>query len=83
MHHPFTAPADGDEDLLDTDPGKARAKAHDMVLNGVEVGGGSVRIHQADIQEKVFDIIGFSKEQMKFYGGVVLALGALMFYLGF
>ncbi len=45
MHHPFTAPADGHEDLLDTDPGRARAKAHDMVLNGWELGGGSVRIH--------------------------------------
>ena len=54
MHHPFTSPADGHEDLLETDPGAARAKAHDMVLNGWEIGGGSVRIHRQDVQSKVF-----------------------------
>ncbi len=63
MHHPFTMPMDEDLALLDTDPGKVRAKAYDIVLNGVELGGGSVRIFQEDIQEKMFEVLGFSKEQ--------------------
>ena len=63
MHHPFTMPMDEDIPLLDTDPGKVRAKAYDIVLNGVELGGGSVRIHQSDIQEKMFEMLGFTKEQ--------------------
>ena len=54
VHHPFTSPKDGHEDLMDTDPGKCLAKAYDMVLNGWELGGGSVRIHRADVQSKVF-----------------------------
>jgi aspartyl-tRNA synthetase len=54
VHHPFTAPKDGHEDLMDTDPGACIAKAYDMVLNGWEMGGGSVRIHRADVQSKVF-----------------------------
>lgn len=62
MHHPFTMPMEEDLDLLDTNPGAARAKAYDIVLNGTELGGGSIRIHQADVQEKMFDIIGLSKE---------------------
>ena len=62
MHHPFTMPMEADIPLLDTDPGKVRAKAYDIVLNGTELGGGSVRIHQDDIQEKMFEIIGLSKE---------------------
>lgn len=62
MHHPFTMPMDEDLALLDTDPGKVRAKAYDIVLNGTEVGGGSVRIFQSDVQEKMFQILGFSKE---------------------
>ncbi len=62
MHHPFTMPMDEDLPLLDTDPGKVRAKAYDIVLNGCEVGGGSVRIFQSDIQEKMFSVLGFSKE---------------------
>jgi aspartyl-tRNA synthetase len=68
MHHPFTAPADGDEDLLETDPGAARAKAHDIVLNGWEIGGGSVRIHRRDVQQKVFRAlaIGPDEAQAKF-----------------
>jgi len=68
MHHPFTAPADGHEDKLDSDQGSARAKAHDMVLNGWEIGGGSVRIHRADVQQKVFRAlnIGADEAQAKF-----------------
>ena len=63
MHHPFTMPMDEDLALLDTDPGKVRAKAYDIVLNGVELGGGSVRIFQNDVQEKMFEVLGFTKEQ--------------------
>ena len=62
MHHPFTMPMEEDLELLDTDPGKVRAKAYDIVLNGTELGGGSVRIFQNHIQEKMFEIIGLSKE---------------------
>ncbi len=62
MHHPFTMPMDEDIPLLDTDPGKVRAKAYDITLNGTEIGGGSVRIYQGEIQEKMFEILGFSKE---------------------
>ncbi len=62
MHHPFTMPMEEDLDLIDTDPGKVRARAYDIVLNGTELGGGSVRIHQNDIQEKMFHALGFSKE---------------------
>ncbi len=62
MHHPFTMPMDEDLHLLDTDPGKVRAKAYDIVLNGTEVGGGSVRIFQSDVQEKMFSVLGFTKE---------------------
>ena len=63
MHHPFTMPMDEDLELLDTDMGKARAKAYDIVLNGVELGGGSVRIHQDEVQEKMFGLLGFTKEE--------------------
>ena len=63
MHHPFTMPMDEDLALLDTDPGMVRAKAYDIVLNGVELGGGSVRIFQDDVQEKMFEVLGFTKEQ--------------------
>ena len=62
MHHPFTMPMEEDLKLLDTDPGAVRAKAYDIVLNGVELGGGSVRIFQSDVQEKMFEVLGFSKE---------------------
>ncbi|MFA6198516.1 MAG: aspartate--tRNA ligase [Patescibacteria group bacterium] len=64
-HHMFTAPREEDVPLLDSNPSKVRAYQHDMVLNGVEVGGGSIRIHQSAIQEKIFDIIGFTKDQKK------------------
>jgi len=62
-HHPFTMPLDEDIHMLDTDPGKVRAKAYDIVLNGTEIGGGSVRIYQSDIQEKMFQVLGFTKEE--------------------
>ena len=63
MHHPFTMPMEEDLHLIDSDPGAVRAKAYDIVLNGNEIGGGSVRIHQNDIQEKMFDVLGYNKEQ--------------------
>jgi len=59
----FTAPHPDDVKLLDSDPGKVRGLQHDLVLNGYEVGGGSIRIHQSQVQEKIFELIGFSKEQ--------------------
>ncbi len=62
MHHPFTMPMDEDWQYIDSDPGRVRAKAYDIVLNGVEIGGGSVRIHQNDIQEKMFEVLGLSKD---------------------
>ncbi|MCC5438274.1 aspartate--tRNA ligase [Clostridium botulinum] len=62
-HHPFTAIMDEDIDLLDTDPGKVRAKAYDIVLNGEELGGGSIRIHDSKLQEKMFSVLGFTKEK--------------------
>ena len=63
MHHPFTMPMEEDWQYIDSDPGRVRAKAYDIVLNGTELGGGSVRIHQDDIQEKMFEVLGFTKEQ--------------------
>jgi len=72
MHHPFTAPADGHEDLLDKDPGRARAKAHDMVLNGSEIGGGSVRIHRQEVQSKVFRALNIGPEEAEAKFGFLL-----------
>ena len=63
MHHPFTMPMEEDLQYIDSDPGRVRAKAYDIVLNGNEIGGGSVRIHQDDIQEKMFECLGFTKAQ--------------------
>ncbi len=63
MHHPFTMPMEEDWDKIDSDPGCVRAKAYDIVLNGTELGGGSVRIHQDDIQEKMFEVLGFTRER--------------------
>ncbi|MGH8663060.1 MAG: aspartate--tRNA ligase [Burkholderiales bacterium] len=72
MHHPFTAPADGHEELLESDPGKAMAKAHDMVLNGWEIGGGSIRIHRQEIQQKVFRALGIDADQAQAKFGFLL-----------
>jgi aspartyl-tRNA synthetase len=65
MHHPFTAPKDEDVSLFDSAPGKIRAKAYDLVINGVETGGGSVRIHNRQVQEKLFQTLGFSEDEAK------------------
>jgi aspartyl-tRNA synthetase len=62
VHHPFTAPMDSDLAMMDTDPGKVRAKAYDLILNGYEAGGGSIRIHRRDVQQKLFDLLGISRE---------------------
>lgn len=62
-HHPFTSPMDEDFEYLESDPGRVRAKAYDIVLNGVEIGGGSIRIHMQDLQQKMFQLLGFSEEQ--------------------
>ena len=72
MHHPFTMPMEEDWDMIDTNPGAVRAKAYDIVLNGTELGGGSVRIHQDDIQEKMFEVLGISKEQAHEKFGLIL-----------
>jgi len=72
VHHPFTAPKDGHEDLMVTDPGKCISKGYDMVLNGWEMGGGSVRIHRADVQQKVFDALKISPEEAQLKFGFLL-----------
>jgi aspartyl-tRNA synthetase len=71
-HHPFTSPKDGHEDLLDTDPSKAIAKAYDMVLNGWEIGGGSVRIHREEVQSKVFRALKIDAEEAQLKFGFLL-----------
>lgn len=73
MHHPFTMPMDEDIQYIDKDPGRVRAKAYDIVLNGVEMGGGSVRIHQADIQSKMFEVLGFTPERANEQFGFLLS----------
>ena len=72
MHHPFTMPMEEDWHLIDSDPGAVRAKAYDIVLNGTELGGGSVRIHQNDIQNKMFEVLGFTPEQAQEQFGFLL-----------
>ena len=72
MHHPFTSPKLEDVDLLDTDPGAVRANAYDMVINGVEVGGGSIRIHNSELQHKMFKLLGFSQEKAEAQFGFLM-----------
>lgn len=72
VHHPFTAPHDADLPLLDSDPGQVRAKAYDLVLNGYEAGGGSIRIFRRDVQQKLFDLLGISREQAQLQFGHML-----------
>jgi len=72
MHHPFTSPMDEDLQYLDSDPGRVRAKAYDIVLNGTELGGGSIRIHDGEIQSKMFDVLGLSKEEADLKFGYLL-----------
>ena len=97
MHHPFTAPKKEDMGLLDSDPTKAKANAYDLVLNGNEIGGGSIRIHDKSLQEKMFNLLGFSEEEAKEqfgflmdafqygappHGGIALGLDRLVAILG-
>ena len=72
VHHPFTAPKDGHEDLMDTDPAACISKGYDMVLNGWEIGGGSVRIHRAEVQSKVFKALNISDEEAQLKFGFLL-----------
>jgi len=65
MHHPFTSPVDEDLDKLESDPGSVRAKAYDLVFNGAELGGGSIRIHRSDVQSRVFKALGMSEEEAR------------------
>lgn len=73
MHHPFTSPNPEDMDKLNTDPGNVRANAYDMVINGVEVGGGSIRIHDRDVQSRMFEVLGFSKEEAQEQFGFLMS----------
>jgi len=72
MHHPFTSPMDEDMDKLETDPGNVRAKAYDIVLNGVEIGGGSIRIHSQELQKRMFRALGFTDEQAQYRFGFLM-----------
>ena len=72
MHHPFTSPRAEDVHLLDTDPGAARARAYDLVLNGSEIGGGSIRIHRPDVQRRMFSLLGISDEEAEARFGFLL-----------
>lgn len=73
MHHPFTAPMDEDIEKMDTDPGEVRAKAYDVVLNGVELGGGSIRIHDQDLQKKMFELLGITPDEAEAKFGFLLS----------
>ena len=97
MHHPFTAPKPEQIDLLESDPGAVNANAYDLVLNGNEIGGGSIRIHDTATQERMFSLLGFSPEEAKAqfgflmeafqygappHGGIALGLDRLVALLG-
>jgi aspartyl-tRNA synthetase len=73
MHHPFTSPKPEDEHLLDNEPGKVRANAYDLAMNGVELGGGSIRIHDRDVQSRMFDLLGFTKEEAEAQFGFLMS----------
>lgn len=73
MHHPFTSPKQEDLHLIDTDPGKVRANAYDLAMNGVELGGGSIRIHDRKLQSRMFDLLGFSKEEAQAQFGFLMS----------
>ena len=73
MHHPFTSPKPEDFDLIDTDPGKVRANAYDLAMNGVELGGGSIRIHDRDLQSRMFDLLGFTKAEAEAQFGFLMS----------
>ena len=73
MHHPFTSPKPEDIALIDTDPGNVRANAYDLVLNGNEIGGGSIRIHDRALQSRMFDLLGFSKEEAEKQFGFLMS----------
>jgi aspartyl-tRNA synthetase len=72
-HHPFTSPMEEDIEMLDTNPGEVRARAYDMVLNGTELGGGSIRIHRQDLQKRMFKLLGFTEEQAEEQFGFLLS----------
>jgi aspartyl-tRNA synthetase len=72
IHHPFTAPLDDDLNKLDTDPTKAKAKAYDLVINGYEIGGGSIRIHKHDVQQKMLTLLGINEDEAKAKFGFLL-----------
>jgi aspartyl-tRNA synthetase len=72
MHHPFTAPKPEDIPMLDVDPGKVHANAYDLVINGIEIGGGSIRIHDSQLQAKMFDVLGFTPEQAQYRFGFLM-----------
>jgi len=72
MHHPFTCPMDEDISYMETDPGRVRAKAYDIILNGTELGGGSIRIHDQDLQKKMFSLLGFTEEAAQEQFGFLL-----------
>ena len=72
MHHPFTSPKPEDMHLIQTDPGKVRANAYDLAMNGVELGGGSIRIHDRELQSRMFDLLGFSKEDAQAQFGFLM-----------
>ena len=72
MHHPFTSPVQEDIPMLDLDPGNVRANAYDLVINGVEIGGGSIRIHDANLQQKIFEVLGFTREEAEYRFGFLM-----------